>query len=361
MSQEDGNIAKRAKIDGEGLYEQGLVPVTAEEAQTLLTAPPVTAEEAPVQALTDEELCVYEQQQEDGQCIKTITENNRTITCSSNEEACFTDTAHTAFYDRMNWANLASIITYKLKEFNEECSADETIKNYVRTLFNYDHTINQPLFIITPLTKNENLTKCHDLNFSFGLACGPPTKPSIKPQKPTEFRIFHIALHSRASKYKIGKTRSQDTCGFYKREGTSSGPFHYKIDNNQRDLTEFTSKSLCIAAKKFSETQSPYKEFSYNDNFRFTENDGNADVNHGFTVPAGTVVSPQCLEFNKYMYNKFVGFWNQYILPEIYGSTSSSSSLGGRKLNLSKKRRRSNRRTNRRTNRRKPKRTRKMY
>ena len=119
------------------------------------------------------------------------------------KEQCFTSDDYEEFYSNIKWNTLAEIIEAKFNEFNALLTREYRDKNSVfQTLFNrvfsiVDNKLNPPrdrlndgenLFIINSISKIGDHTFCNDINYSF----------SIPNRNNKAYRIFHIALHSKA-------------------------------------------------------------------------------------------------------------------------------------------------------------------
>jgi hypothetical protein len=268
-----------------------------------------------------------------------MNQDNKIEECQEikNKELCFTSDGYEKFYSNIKWNKLAAIIEQKFEEFNTLLTREYRDENSVfRTLFKnvfsiVDTDLKPPrdrlndedkLFIIKSISKNDDHTFCNDINFSF----------SIRNKKNKEYRIFHIALHSKASKYEIGKLRSRYICKYFEKkitdgmveEGDGSGPFHYKIDNPNRKTENLGIINIVgLANGKVSPIdtmKAPFKSFKADAISLFNNNYGE------FKVPAGfdKFLSNDDYALHNYIYNKFVDFWNNDILPEIHVNWSKA-------------------------------------
>jgi hypothetical protein len=257
-----------------------------------------------------------------------------------NKELCFTSDGYEKFYRNIKWNKLAAIIEQKFEEFNTLLTREYRDENSVfRTLFKnvfsiVDTELKPPrdrlndenkLFIIKSISKNDDHTFCNDINFSF----------SIRNKKNKDYRIFHIALHSKASKYEIGKLRSRYICKYFEKkitngmveEGDGSGPFHYKIDNPNRKTENLGIINIVGLANgnvsPIDTMKAPFKTFEANANSGFDNNSA------GFNKPIGfdKFLSNDDYALHNYIYNKFVDFWNNNILPDVRKMIPKSTSI----------------------------------
>jgi hypothetical protein len=172
---------------------------------------------------------------------------------------------------------------------------------------------------------------CQDINFHFAINCKDDTLSTYK------LRIFHIAIHSaRSKKYEVAadgvETRNQKkyACGWYPNngDGTSSGAFHYKIDNVKN--RDGDSKTACDS--NLPEDKSPFKKFIYDQQGNFqlmgdTEKFENLDNNRTCSETLATnppekksktkryTVSQEFLNnevntLHRVICNLFIRFWN---------------------------------------------------
>ena len=260
-------------------------------------------------------------------------ENNNVKECVEikDKEKCFTSDGYEEFYSNVDWNILALIIQRKFTEFNALLTREYRDENSVfQTLFKnvfsiVDNKLQPPrdrlndgenLFIINSISNNGDHTFCNDINYSF----------SIPNRNNRYYRIFHIALHSKASKYEIGNRRSKYICKYFEKkitndiveDGDGSGPFHYKIDNpNRKTDNSGLINIIHLANGKVSSIdtmKAPFKPFKANTICRFDNN------NEEFIVPTSfnKFLSEHDYALHNYIYNKFVDFWNNNILPEVH-------------------------------------------
>jgi len=266
------------------------------------------------------------------------------ITCSTTDDVkaqCFTSDGYEEFYSNINWNKLSKIEKDKFEEFNQiltneykdRSSTFHTLFNKSfsivdnklkepRDRLNYDD-VNDLLFRITDITsqKGDDKKYCGDINYSFSINV--PTKSN---DGFYNYRLFHIALHSKASKYVSGNTRSKYSCKYFEKKttaadtGDGSGPFHYKIDN-PHDRADKDNKPKNIlymgvrkAIEKYIQTEfSPFKSFMIKDDAKFENNDNK------FIKPPSYKyhLNNDDYALHNYIYNKFVDFWNNNILPDV--------------------------------------------
>jgi putative sterol carrier protein len=278
---------------------------------------------------------------EEDPCNKNCTahymnQNNELEECMEikNKELCFTSDGYEEFYSNIKWNKLAAIIEKKFEEFNALLTREYRDENSVfqrlfKNVFSIvDNKLKPPrdrlndedkLFIKKSISKNDDHKFCNDINYSF----------SILNRNNKEYRIFHIALHSKASKYEIGKQRSKYICKYFEKkitngiveDGDGSGPFHYKIDNPNRKDNSGLINIVDLTSGKVSPIdtmKAPFKTFDDNNNCRFDNN------NEEFIIPTSfdKILTDDDYALHNYIYNKFVDFWNNNILPEVHVNSS---------------------------------------
>ena len=252
-----------------------------------------------------------------------------------NRHLCFTTDAYEEFYSNIKWNKLVRIIDDKFEEFNALLTREYRDENSVfQTLFKnvfsiFDKTLDRDrlndednLFITKNISTDRGL--CNDINYTF----------SIPNKKNREYRIFHISLHSKAPVVEIREQRSKYICKYFEKnitngvveEGDGSGPFHFKIDNPKREHGKEDNLGVInivdLANGKLNPIntmKAPFKTFEdNNNNCRFNNNDAE------FIVPASfdKILTVDDYALHKYIYNKFVDFWNNNILPEVHVNSS---------------------------------------
>jgi hypothetical protein len=262
-----------------------------------------------------------------------MNQNDKIEECAviRNKEHCFTSDGYEEFYSNIKWNRLVEIIGTKFKEFSAFLTReyrDETSEFHTlfTTVFSIvDNTLTPPrdrlndnenLFLTESISTVNDHKFCNDINFSF----------SIPNKKIKEYRIFHIALHSKASKHEKGPLRSKYICKYFEKpttngivedgHGDTSGPFHYKIDNPNRKDNSGLINIVNLANSKLNPIntlKAPFKKFEVNNNGRFNVN------NEKFKIPISfdKILTDSEYDLHNYIYNKFVDFWNNNILPEV--------------------------------------------
>jgi hypothetical protein len=129
---------------------------------------------------------------------------------------CLTEEPYLPFYDDINWNTLKEFIDDGFQGFqgfttyfSKRIQKNSAMLDLFKKIYGDNTSITAKR-----ISSDNAYTTCNDINYSFALPCN--------------LRLFHIALHSKKSKY-----YTTNECGYYpKRTGfNESGAFHYKIDN----------------------------------------------------------------------------------------------------------------------------------
>jgi len=307
----------------------------------------------PLQKETEEDLCLR------SNCIPyKFNHDNTKIHCPNyKEESCYTiDRDLLSFYQSINWNLLRLQSDTFMNNFRNYLN-----KMYIQNINNFQSLVKnvypnivvrmqniQP-GIVTPLlfTKTEDISannlECNDINYSFSIECqtddGIVKLETVPPY--SHIRFFHIAIHSELPKcYKIKKDisdmRSNWTCGLFEKNTSDEDPcnrLHYKIDNYhlKSPLTPNQKKhswgSQHCERKKLNEDECPCKKFisdytqpgalqvindNHFENVNFPDAFGDQKRKYDF------------ISLHQFIYNEFVQFWNNLILPLIRITPSSS-------------------------------------
>jgi hypothetical protein len=233
------------------------------------------------------------------------------------DKNCFTDTPYDNFYSKINWDLLHDIIESKLIDFSYICGQDQQLVDMFNNCYKPQFVIRGGELFIAKQSNSGNANFCKDIIVSFKVPCIRGTSSNHN------FQIFHIALHSRMPYYNKADDINTYACGYaVKNDSTyiDCGPFHYKIDNNCLDLANFLNKDPnkgCYTSFGFSKIDTaicPFKKFEFNpENARFIRN------NDLFIIPDPdtATIEPECMTIHRIIYNKFIDFWNNYILPDV--------------------------------------------
>ena len=185
------------------------------------------------------------------------------------------------------------------------------------------------------LTENDN--PCGDINVGFQTLCRKGTRIA---ENGLMFSIFHIAFHSKESKKYTPpivpkkKKRNQLACGYYSRaeitSGVIFGAFHYKIDNYTGFDTLTKTNCEGILGDK-----SPFKKLTFDSvaskKFLLNYNDFHF---HDAEIKSYLDKSNKFLIFNMFhncIYNLFIYYLNEFILPTISNNTYSNYDIQSEK------------------------------
>jgi len=147
--------------------------------------------------------------------------------------------------------------------------------------------------------------------------------------------LFHISLHSLIPKYT--KISHYNACTYYQKGASSNmGLFHYKIDTI--DGTALSRKNNPY--KAFTFAINPTIRFAFNTNSYRFDNLDSSYHSRTYNLELRNKVD----ELHNLLYNRFVNYWNYFILPEILIPTT-----GGRKTRKYKNKKRKYRRSTRKT------------
>ena len=281
---------------------------------------------------------------------------------------CLIDGPYSTFYNGVNWDTLKSTAEEFFKGFGNYCwdtfIKDEDYRNaFIKIFPQYQFTSTQNTYGMFSNLINlagNNGKYCKDVNYAFTIPCG---------DKGKHLRIFHIALHSKKSKF-LGETKlrssTKGNCGYYDRPpavmvgkdpgdgdiggGDGSGPFHYKIDNVAHPMP--ANSANCQA--KFNEEKAPFKQFNYNDvDLQFRSNDNPFQNTFFAESVVGEALMADVTILHNIIYNLFVAYFNRFMLPEIRIGVASlgasdgakDDSRGGRYIKRKSRRRRKSRKT----------------
>ena len=247
-----------------------------------------------------------------------------------NTDDCLTeldvDDLTVGIYNEIHWATLFKNKMFYFNMFNEYLNRYlvERLTGTFQYLYNIDYDdIGVSAKLIT-----ENDHPCEDINVVFQTLCR-----KGKSLSQYYFAIFHIALHSKESKKYTPpntsrdiakKKRNQLACGYYSRaestSGVRMGAFHYKIDNYTGSDTLTKTKCDGILGDK-----SPFKKLAFDSvaskNFLLNYNDFQF---HDAEIKSDLDKFNKFLIFNMFhncIYNLFVYYLNEFILPTISNKT----------------------------------------
>jgi len=168
-----------------------------------------------------------------------------------------------------------------------------------------------------------NGSHCDDINFVFRIPCLVGTGT----HGPTDQQIFHIALHPKLAKniiqHEVGQQgvtlRSRYACSFRKAKiGASSGAFHYKIDNIASPADKNANTCIETLSGPSNDNPLPYKCLHIaNDGTFIPYNNDPANPASGLFVdnPPQAIVDVHRNELHLFIYNQFIDYFNQTILP----------------------------------------------
>ena len=221
------------------------------------------------------------------------------------------DSSYLSCFDNVNWT---AINKKHFISFRDELEKDETIMSLIDEVYEHERHGKGPHIDVQNIVNDLNYHNCNDRSFGFFLPCHNTASKTYHSQ------IFHISLHSREPNY----NETTGVCEFIKcrtDDYESCGAFHYKIDrivpiaNFAISSKHYTgnpssSKDNCKKADHHNILiKKPFKIFIHDHNCNFTPNNFDFSISH--------ILSPNCHELHKLIYNKFVSYWNSTILPSV--------------------------------------------
>jgi len=235
--------------------------------------------------------------------------------CSSNK-CLFPSEVKKQFFDSINWNKLKDNIFMYMNSFIRQVRDVQDIMDQLESLYESKELIQVSL-------DSDSKHFCDDISVFFKVEQGENAIP-----------LFHISLHSLTPKYT--KISHYNACTYY-HKGTSSnmGMFHYKIDT--------------IDGTALSHKNKPYKAFTFmmNPSIRYAF-DTNTYKFNNLDSPDNLIYNEELRnkvdELHNLLYNRFVNYWNSFILPEILKPIT-----GGRKTRKYKNKKRKYRRSIRKT------------
>jgi hypothetical protein len=239
------------------------------------------------------------------------------------------------FYNEIHWPTLFKNKMFYFNTFNEYLNRYliQRLTGTFQYLYNTDY---DDIGVFAKLI-TENDHPCKDINVVFQTVC---RKGSRIAQEGIMFSIFHIALHSKESKkytppiVSREKNRNQLACGYYSRaeitSGVIFGAFHYKIDNYTGFDTLTKTKCEGILGDK-----SPFKKLTFDsaDSKKFLLNYNDFQF-HDEEIKSDLDKSNKFLIFNMFhncIYNLFIYYLNEFILPTISNNTYSNYDIQSEK------------------------------
>ena len=265
--------------------------------------------------------------------------NQRRNCGNYNRDACNTsDPYENDFYRLINWKDLHSNAPDFMDHFKERLN-DMFIDNrdnfgdIVRNVFPQIQTLGNNLIIKLDIIGKQNNAFCNDINYSFSILCQGTDGRRSSTDKP--YRLFHIALHSKRSKYynaaPSGRTatRSQWTCGYYPKctpeeinehrdkhcvNLQASGPLHYKIDNYDT-ITEPGDLTVKKCNNKIDEYECPFKQFILEPGGAGRFLDNTIPFIFPKIHPTAHEQRVELINLHMFIYNEFIKYWNNIVLP----------------------------------------------
>ena len=183
-------------------------------------------------------------------------------------------------------------------------SNSDDIKDKIKNFFSITST--DDIISIKGRTKNTKTNNCKD-NIGLVFINHQPKEGQKK-----SYDFFHIAIHSRTSRYEESGTIG--SCGYWERTTGSgkSGPFHYKIDTKVVD--DLDPKN---------HRNKPYKRFNPDETGSFEEN---AEL---FKIATSDAIAiPSDIQtLHNFFYKEFREFWNNTVIKDNNYSIKKSHPL----------------------------------
>ena len=282
------------------------------------------------------------------------TTTNQYIKCDDfSPELCLMPMgAQIPFYRQINFKNIYPIINETLNEFISNFSKSEEVQKLLAiNYYNFNVTLEKAISV------EFKVNECNDLMLIFSMnmpepsvvastkamgkktlqvpgytenGLSPGAKPGKSPKSPTpgkpktKARLFHISLHSKASKPL--NNNGKKACSYFPikqgdEAGEPSGPFHYKIDSLSWPMSN---------AYELKDDNRPFKKFII-EGVQFMPN------YEPFNFVRSTEKWPEKIlnidalnHLHNILYNLFVDFWNRTVLPDprIFRNPASASLSG---------------------------------